>query len=262
MAGVAYDIETIGRAAGSIIVSIGAVRFDKRGIIRPDYENMTTDEIMRIKHQTEFYREISVASTGALGLQIENETLAWWMDQNDVVRATLKRALTGEDTHDIRQVLADFRAWLDTGDGMQDGIWSWHGFDHSLTKAAYARMGVINPWDYKLEFDAATLAHACPAVPEPISTGHKHNALDDARWCARYVVSLQQYMGKAQQGIALLSGMELQNEMVRLAGAGGVDSAVDRSVPAVVPRDQYGFEIAQSVQADATGEEDRVEQGE
>lgn len=246
MAGVAYDIESLGVTPGSIIVSIGAVRFNDHGIIRPDYEHMTTDEILRSKQQNEFYAEIAVASTGALGMTFSNDTLAWWMDQPDAVRATLTRALRAkEGAVDIRQALGDFRAWLEIGEGMQHGIWSWHGFDHTLTKTAYARMGIDNPWSHKLEFDAYTLASACKAVPAPNRQGTHHNALDDAKWCARYVVSLKQYMKKAAQGASMVAGMEMQAELQR-GYAGPLD---EQALQVASPmRDAYGFEVKNAEQ--------------
>jgi DNA polymerase III epsilon subunit-like protein len=58
------DIETLGLGPGATILSIGAVRFSTDGL------------------GEEFYREISLQSCQAVGLEIDADTLEWWLEQD------------------------------------------------------------------------------------------------------------------------------------------------------------------------------------
>lgn len=73
------DLETLGTAPGSVILSIGAVRFDvEEGLL------------------DEFYVNIDVESSQRLGLTIDGATVMWWMKQSDAARAKLSEG-SGED---------------------------------------------------------------------------------------------------------------------------------------------------------------------
>lgn len=230
---VAIDLETLGKQAGNIIISIGAVRFTDEGL-QARVIDQSADDLARHKAQWEFYREISVKSCGPLGLSFDHDTMAWWMDQPEASVKTLRAALTGKGAHDIRQVLGDFKAWLESGEGC-DELWSWHSvFDLGILKTAYNRAGVTDPWDYRIERDAATLAPYV-GVQQPPSEGTQHNALDDARWCARYVIGMKQWLARAAEGVRMVQGMELQREMLK--------REQERTKDVMTPRDIYGHPL-------------------
>lgn len=241
---VAVDTETLGVQNGSIVLSIGAVRFSEKGLNVLDYEHMTTEEITVARARDEFYAEITVASAGSIGLTFDNDTMAWWMQQEPDARVVVERCLRGE-AQDIRQVLGSFKAWLEQGDGF-DEIWAWHSpFDMGMIKSAYSRLGVRQPWDYRKEFCAYTLAKAT-GLPKPSTQGTKHNSLDDAKWCARYVTSCKQFVEQAKDALLRVNLVEANAEVQRTqsgavgrptwgsGGAGGV---------AGVLRDQWGHPV-------------------
>ena len=69
------DLETMGTAPGSAIVSLGAVAFDPVA--------GTLGE--------EFYRVITLGSCQRAGLTIDAGTIGWWLQQSDSARAELVR---------------------------------------------------------------------------------------------------------------------------------------------------------------------------
>jgi hypothetical protein len=171
---VMVDIETLGRAPGAAICSIGAVEFDERGL------------------GEEFYREISLESCQARGLEIDAETLAWWLSQD----AAVSGVLTGGES--IRSVLFEFNHWYCAHEF--DEVWANSpSFDCDLLEAAYEAAGVSPvPWEYHEQRDVRTL-RSLPCAVEVEMEGDEHDALDDARYQARIVSeTLQSLPGGAE----------------------------------------------------------------
>ena len=70
---VMVDLETLGKRAGCVIVSVGAVKFDpKTGFV--DVDNS-------------FYKAITVESAMRYGLTVDPETLRWWMKHSKEAQA-------------------------------------------------------------------------------------------------------------------------------------------------------------------------------
>ena len=97
MSDVTVDLETMGNRAGSAIIAIGAVKFDKNG---------TGDE---------FYKTIDLQSSVVGGGQMDASTVLWWLKQSEAARAEFFKP--GESL--IASLLA-FKTWLG-GDGCK--IW-------------------------------------------------------------------------------------------------------------------------------------------
>src|SRR4051812_37876973 len=85
------DLETMGTAPGSAIVSLGAVAFDPVA--------GTLGE--------EFYRVVSLRSCQRAGLSLDPDTIVWWLQQSEAARAQLNRP----DAEDLASVLGWFAAW-------------------------------------------------------------------------------------------------------------------------------------------------------
>lgn len=153
------DIETLGVTPGSAILSIGAVRFDEDGIGEP------------------YYREISLKSCQDAGLEIDADTLEWWLDQADAVTDVL----SGGDP--LEEVLEEFSGYYhDT-----EEIWANSpSFDCALLESAYDAVGLTEPWEFYETRDLRTI-RSLPCAVEVEREGVAHNALDDARYQARVV---------------------------------------------------------------------------
>jgi len=83
---VMLDIETLGQSPGCAILSVGAVRFNQRGL------------------GAEFYRSVSREDCERLGLAVDEDTVAWWQDQPEAAREVLKG---GDELSRALEVLED-----------------------------------------------------------------------------------------------------------------------------------------------------------
>ncbi len=163
------DIETMGTAPGSAIVSIGAVRFDETGILDT------------------FYRRISLQSCLEHGLGMDAETVLWWMQENAEPRMELVRG----DQVQLHAALCDLYAFV--GPDAYE-IWgNGSDFDNALLQEAYRRCKLRLPWNYKANRCYRTVKNLFPKVKAPTS-GVKHNAISDAINQALHLIEILKVM--------------------------------------------------------------------
>lgn len=174
------DFETLGNGADSIVVSLGAVWFNKEGI----------------KHETLFL--FSLRDQVIRERTFTASTLTWWMGQKDGAREVFKKLGDGLDMpaffekfeHESRFAMAkvgegwdQFRPW---GNGAN--------FDVSIMEDLYRRHhekrdeGI--PWKFwnticYRTFNMLTDCKKLRARPH----GTHHSALDDARYQAQTVLA-------------------------------------------------------------------------
>lgn len=155
---VMLDIETIGLEPGVVVTSIGAVRFTRNGV---------TDDT--------FHRGIRLSSCTDVGLEIDGDTLEWWLDQSRDARQEIKGG------RPLLEVLDAYAEWH----GDADEVWANSpAFDCSILEAAYDAVGLVAPWEYYEQRDFRTLS-SLPIAPDYEHEGTAHNALDDAKHQAR-----------------------------------------------------------------------------
>lgn len=155
------DIETLGTRPGSVILSIGAVRFDESGL------------------GEQFYRAIDVFDSLMHGLVVDPDTVGWWREQSAVARGALKPALP------LREVLAGFTAFVTKPP--VPCVWAkGPDFDLVMLGAAYRALGMKQPWSYRNARDVRTMLALAPLGGQLVP-GVKHNALDDAVYQAEQV---------------------------------------------------------------------------
>lgn len=150
------DIEALGTAPGCAILSIGAAMFGPDGIGET------------------FYSPVLLSSCTKVGLLIDADTVAWWMQKSDAARAEAFRA----DAAPLPGVLNSFSAWF----LQHRAKYPWcHGatFDVPVLAAAYKACGMLPPWDFHDVRDTRTLYDLAGVKPDR-SQGTHHNALDDA----------------------------------------------------------------------------------
>jgi DNA polymerase III epsilon subunit-like protein len=164
------DLETLGLSPDSAIVSVGAVVFTKDGIEAEGYWPLYLDQP---------------------GRDVDLNTLKWWLQQDDAARAvfaeknlfSLKSALE----HLAEQFCDGTRIWSNGAN-----------FDEVLLSSAYKQLRMRTPWSYKHVRCFRTIRAQYPDIVIP-EQGVKHNALDDARWQAQYLIEIMK-----QKGIELL----------------------------------------------------------
>lgn len=160
MTRVMVDLETLGREPGAAILSIGAVTFDREGI-----------------HDT-FYRNIDLESCAEARLDVDMETLAWWLDQGDDAQDVLQGG------GDLEEALIDFADFY----GDAEEIWANSpSFDCEILGYAYDLLNLEQPWGFRDERDYRTLREL-PGAVWVDRQGTHHNALDDAKHQAKKVV--------------------------------------------------------------------------
>lgn len=167
------DLETLGTTADSVILSIGAVRFDSRGD--------TVDET----GPNTFYCSVSVDSNTENGRRIDESTLAWWMGQSKEAQAVFR-----EPKHHLRLAIRDLLEWVGpAGDNTSTWVWS-NGADFDIPMVAHAArsFNLTLPWKFWNNRCMRTLASMpfADAVERP-RPAVAHNALADAIAQARYV---------------------------------------------------------------------------
>jgi exodeoxyribonuclease VIII len=196
---VMLDLETLGTAPGSVIVSIGACAFAP-GMEEKEWRRFET-------------APISVASCQAVGLTVDKATVEWWKGQDAEARAVVVAAEAGGAAccH-IVGALQGFAFWLrelpqaaglDAHSpqaglcGRPPGLRIWGNgsdFDNVLLGVAYAKAAVPLPWRYSRNRCFRTMKNEFGSVLEPEFQGTKHAALADAIHQARWLQSIWKYL--------------------------------------------------------------------
>ena len=167
MLDIMLDLETLGNGPLAAIRAIGAVSFDRHGI----------DEACV------FYVKVDLESCIAAGLQMDPNTVLWWLGQGDEARAEMIR----DKGLPLAEALDYFDAFLA---GRQVRVWgNGAAFDNVILASAYRVLGKPAPWKFYNDRCYRTMKSLCPQVPMP-RTGTQHNALDDARSQAAHLIEI------------------------------------------------------------------------
>lgn len=156
---VMVDLETLGTAADSVILSIGAVRFD-----------LESNEI----DDAGFYASISIDSNLDYKRRIQEDTLMWWLQQ-----APAAQAVFFEPKQAFQSTLLEFSDWLGDRDAH---MWSMGAdFDLPMLAHGYAQIITEVPWKHWNSRCARTYKNLPQAKNVSVPRlGTHHNALHDA----------------------------------------------------------------------------------
>lgn len=178
MNAIMFDIETLGRTPGSLVLSIGAVEVD--------LEEGTLGAT--------FHVNIDLADSIVKGLTVEQETVAWWQGQSEEAKALV---FNSGAALPLVQALVSFSTFYDPIQ-KRDLYCCGPSFDVSILEAAYRVAGVPVPWEFYRVRDYRTLREWYPEVGSPPTTV-AHDALEDAKWQAQHLISIYQQHKKEQQ---------------------------------------------------------------
>jgi hypothetical protein len=151
------DLETWGTGNKAVIVSLGACKF-------------TEDQIV-----DQFHVGIDPASCQAFGLEIEADTVLWWMspDRREALDDWLKL-----ERVDLASALLGFEMWAKSGPGILS-IWgNGSTFDNVILRSAYAATGQEYPVRFWQDACYRTVKNRTAVAMQRVGT--HHNALDDA----------------------------------------------------------------------------------
>ena len=168
-----FDLETLGIDPNALILSIGAVRFDRK-----------TGEMGE-----EFYRLIDLSDyLGSQGT-VNVSTVVWWMQQNDQARADV----FGKDLQRVpmEQALSDFWAFCHGA----ETFWQRGDMDAQWLGNAYKRGDFPGlPWKFWQLRDQRTLPVELGHLIERAERGTVHNALADAKAQAVEMIAIYQVL--------------------------------------------------------------------
>lgn len=154
------DIESLGLEPGAAVLSIGAVRFDLDGI------------------GDEFAVNVDLESCQDAGLEIDANTLQWWLSQDGEVQHILTGGIP------LQEALEQLSRFY--GDCTE--VWANSpAFDCAHLEQAYDAVGIVKPWTYSEERDVRTVVNL-ELAPDLEQEGNEHDALHDARYQARGVI--------------------------------------------------------------------------
>lgn len=158
------DLETLGNKPGSVIASIGAVKFGGGKII------------------DEFYRRIDLQSCVDIGLTMDVSAIVWWLEQGEEAR----KEITEIGEH-IGIVLSEFSVWVSIDEAI---IWgNGANFDNNLLSIAYDKAKIQRPWKYSNDRCYRTVKALYPDI-QIVREGVFHNALNDARSQAKHLMQI------------------------------------------------------------------------
>jgi hypothetical protein len=168
------DIETLDTAPHSVILSVGAVRFD------PYSNNVPT-------HKT-LWRP-SVDEQLSADRTVSESTLEFWSQQDSAIR---DRTFTDEGricVHDFFKHLNKYLVGVDK-------IWC-HGpqFDMVIIEDLYAQYKHHKGWAYWQVCDSRTIFNMMPKDPRKDMQQDLHSADDDAYWQAVGVQQVFEHFG-------------------------------------------------------------------
>jgi hypothetical protein len=169
------DHETLGTRGDSVVMSIGAVKFD-----------VNSDAI----DQEGFYASISINSNIRAGRHISEDTIKWWLQQSPEAQKVFF-----EPKISIEQALEDFVSWVGPGDFT---IWS-NGADFDIPQITHLldTHGLDIPWkfwNHRCYRTMKSLPFAKNAAKPEL--GVKHNALSDAINQAQHLQNIFKEMKK------------------------------------------------------------------
>ncbi|MFN0765824.1 3'-5' exoribonuclease domain-containing protein, partial [Escherichia coli] len=175
------DIETMGKNPNAAIISIGAIFFDPQtGDMGP-----------------EFSKTIDLDTAGGV---IDRDVIKWWLKQSREAQSAI---LTDEIPLD--DALLQLREFIAENSGeFFVQVWgNGANFDTVILRRSYERQGIPCPWHYHNDRDVRTIVELGKAIDFDARTaipfeGERHNALDDARYQAKYVSAIWQKLIPSQ----------------------------------------------------------------
>lgn len=175
------DLETMGKNPDAPIISIGAIFFDPQtGDMGP-----------------EFSKTIDLETAGGV---IDRDTIKWWLKQSREAQSAIMT-----DEIPLDDALLQLREFIDENSGeFFVQVWgNGANFENTILRRSYERQGIPCPWRYYNDRDVRTIVELGKAIDFDARTaipfeGERHNALDDARYQAKYVSAIWQKLIPSQ----------------------------------------------------------------
>ena len=162
MKGIIIDIETLANTSNAVIIEIAAIYFE-------EFEVKDT-----------FNQKVQLQSCLDLGLEINENTLCWWLKQDRKLLDVLKG---GES---ITSVLNELSIWIRKYEEIE--VWANSpSFDLVILQNAFNKAGLQYPFNYLKERDLRTIKSLTNTKLE-----NNHNALEDCIHELRILVDFKE----------------------------------------------------------------------
>lgn len=168
------DIETLSTKNNALILTIGAIKF-QRGC-----------EIKELKNMETFYTRIDIKSCKNLNMHVDDDTLKWWDKQSEESKY---EAFTNPDRLHIKDAL------IKLSDFLKGHRYIWANspsFDCIILENASRLCNLEIPWKFWNLRDCRTVYDLGKISLKSVSVV-KHNALDD---CYNQIIALSKYFNK------------------------------------------------------------------
>jgi hypothetical protein len=166
---VIIDIETLSTLPNAIILTIGAIKFNRFEKLKEfdDYETL--------------YMRINIESCKKVGLKSESDTIKWWKEQNKNVKY---EAINNPDRKSLEEALHELSKFV----ANSQYIWSQGSFDSVILENAYRACSIDIPWKFWNIRDSRTLFDIAKIDLKMIEykKDSAHNALID---CYRQLIA-------------------------------------------------------------------------
>lgn len=169
---VMVDLETMGTAAGSPIISLGAAVFTANSLVDT------------------FYIDISLQSNFDLGRYPDAATVLWWMQQSDSARDSISKA---KDAVTLAEGMEAFKVFC----AQHDVKYMWGNgatFDNTIIASSCRDAKVDYPISFRGDMCFRTVKNSYPHLDIEFQ-GTAHNAVDDAVHQVMYLMELNAQYG-------------------------------------------------------------------
>jgi hypothetical protein len=171
------DLETLGTAQDTVVLSLGAVKFDP-------FNSEDPTHALYIKPDVD-------EQTATHNRTVDDDTLRWWNDQPEHIR---DEALSEDDRISCSEFIKQINRWC-VG---VDILWCQGPlFDYAILEHFYRDMEQPIPWHFWQIRDSRTLFALMPKDPRKDIQQELHNALADSYFQAQCVQKTYKHLGVA-----------------------------------------------------------------
>jgi hypothetical protein len=171
------DIETLSTQPNASILSIGAIRFNRKGPILP------------LNKMDQFYIRIDRKSCDDLKMHVDPKTVEWWDKQDEAIRDEAMG--DGDDRVTLREGLEKLTKWIGGGNVTPWG--NGDDFDCVIMGEAYKSVGLTQPWKFWNTRDVRTILDFGNIKPWNLPADNKHHPIND---CYRQIWGVKKVFDK------------------------------------------------------------------
>ena len=153
---VMFDLETLDTKPSAVILSLGAVKFDPRGI-EIDSANLML--------------KFDIDSQSTLGRTISDSTIEWWSKQDPAIQEV---AFSEHDRTQLNDAIDQFHKFV----WNSERVWSQGSFDVNIMEDLYRMVDKTPPWNYWQVRDSRTLFDF---IDGNMDRSKHHDAMEDAK---------------------------------------------------------------------------------